>query len=85
MDVYPDVTALDQERLAGMQPHPHTDGRLCDPLLGSLSASHGVARRAEDEKERVALRVDLDPVVFRRCLSNQTLMFGQGLGKAGGA
>ena len=67
-DVEPDVALLVDRRLAGVQAHPHAHVRLAGPGLRRVRAlsldrgGHRVARAREREEERVALRVDLDPV-----------------------
>ena len=63
--VEPDIALVRPERLAGVQPHPHAHRAARKRALRVGGGGHGVGRAREGDEERVALRVDLDPVVLR--------------------
>jgi hypothetical protein len=69
IDAKTDVPLAAHERLARMEPHPDADRYAVGPWLRSeraLQVDRGgdrVTRSGEHDEERVALRVDLVPVV----------------------
>jgi len=73
VDAHPYVSLAADEWLAGVDPHPYTNGDTVGPGLRSERAlrRHGggdrVTRAREGDEERVALRVDLVAVeLFNR-------------------
>jgi hypothetical protein len=80
VDVEPHITLVGDDRLAGVEAHPHADRPL---LERSLPLTRGIERirgASERDKERVALRVDLDAVVPLECLAQRAAVRGEGLG-----
>jgi hypothetical protein len=63
MDVEPDVPLVGDDRLAGVDAHTHADGPRRQRLLPHPGGGQRVTCARERHEERVALRVDLDPVV----------------------
>ena len=71
------VALVAEARLAGVEPDPHAERGAVRPRVPGEAAlarrrgEHGVPRLAEGDEERVALRVDLLPVVLgERCPQN---------------
>ena len=68
-DVEPQVALLAERRLARVQAHPHADRGVLGPRVLCVRALRldgrrdRVASAGEGEEERVALGVDLGPVV----------------------
>ena len=67
-DVQTEIPLLGDVRLARVQAHPNEDGGIVRPVVYGVRTLHrdgggdGLARPREGEEERIALRVDLDPV-----------------------
>ena len=76
-DVEPQVTLLAKRGLARVQAHPHADRGVLGPRVLGVRALRldgrrdGVASAGEGEEERVALRVDLGPVVAGERLAHE--------------
>src|SRR5262249_28048347 len=74
VDSEADVALPVDRRLARVQAEPDPHGRLLGPVVGEHRAlgrgrgEDGGARAPEDEEERIALAVDLDPSVGREGL-----------------
>ena len=83
MDIEADVPLARQNRLAGVQPHPHSHGCRSQESLAELRRRRGVRRGAEDHEERVSLRVDLGPAVLRERLAEECPMRGEQVGIGG--
>ena len=63
VDVDADVTLLRDERFAGVEAHSDTERAVLERPLGVGRSTQRVGRAREGDKERVALRVDLDAAV----------------------
>ena len=77
--VEPHVPLIGHERLAGVQPHPHADRATRERELRIRSGRHRVGRTREPDEERVALRVDLDPLVSPPRLPQRTAVLSERL------
>ena len=88
MDVQADVVIVSDLGLAGVDADPHADVDTLGPALGRqrpLRAHRGgdrVARPREGDEERIALGVDLAPVVLGERRPQQALVLGEHLGVA---
>jgi hypothetical protein len=63
VDVEADVSLLGDTRLAGVDPHAHTDRSVAERVLGVVCGRQCIGRTREGDEERVPLGVDLDPAV----------------------
>ena len=61
--VEPHVPLVGADRLARLQAHPHAHRAWRKRLLRPGSGRNGDRRASEGDEKRVALRVDLDPLV----------------------
>ena len=75
--VEPDVALVGPERLARVQAHPHAHRAVRKRALRVGGGRHGVGRAREGDEERVALRVDLDPVVPPPGVPQRTAVLGE--------
>ena len=60
VDVEAHIALVGQDRLAGVDPHPHTDRAARERVARLNSCCDGIGSAREGEEERVALGVDLD-------------------------
>jgi hypothetical protein len=67
-----------------VDPHPYADPAVCKRLLGFPGGGNCSRRRGERDEERVALRIDLDPVVAGERITNRTAMVAERVGVAVG-
>ena len=74
VDVHADVVLLGHERLAGVDAHPDPDWARSERCLRLGRGGDGVGRPRERDEERVALGVDLDPVVSAEGLTDRAPM-----------
>src|SRR5262249_47922647 len=58
-----DIALVDQERLTRMDAHPNAHRASPERRLALTRRSYSVARAGEGDEERVALRVNLNPVM----------------------
>ena len=65
MNVETDVPLLGDDCLACVEPHPHPDRAVCKRGLPVTRSSDRVGGSRKGDKERVPLRIDLDPAVRR--------------------
>ena len=72
-----DVTLSSQDRLAGMDAHPHADRLGRQRVLGLARREQRLPRVGEGDEEGVALRVDLDPAVRRERRSQRAPVLSQ--------
>ena len=83
-----DVAVALEQRLAAVQAHAHTHLHALGPLVAGKRPlrrnrrGNRIGGGAEDDEERVALRVDLDSAVLRECGAQQPVVLRQDLAVA---
>ena len=77
-----DVALARSFGFAAVDTHPHADWASSERSLGLGRGGGGIARRAERDEERVALRVDLGAPVRTEGGPQETAMPGEQLGVA---
>jgi hypothetical protein len=80
VDVHADVALLGHERLAGVDAHPDLNRPCFERLLRLACGGDGVGRTRERDEERVALGVDLDPVVSSEGLTDHASVLSNEIG-----
>jgi hypothetical protein len=66
VDIQTHIPLLAQPRLACVQTHAHPDRTPRKRTLSVLGSRHRIGSTAERNKERITLRIHLDPVVRRK-------------------
>ena len=79
MHVESDIALVGPKRLPRVQPHPHPHRSACQADLRICRSSHCIRGAPERHEERVALRVDLDPVAPPPGLPQHTPVLGEHL------
>jgi hypothetical protein len=77
MDVDADVAVLCQQRLAGVQPHPHAQWSVVKRFTNIQSSGEGILRPTEGNEECVALSVHLDTAVACERIAKSASVLGQ--------
>ena len=80
MHVEPDVALVGPERFPRVQAHPHAHRAVRKRALRVGGGRDRVGRARKRDEERVALRVDLDPVVPPPGLPQRTAVLGEHVG-----
>src|SRR5205823_4066654 len=74
--VEPNVLRWDRKRLASVDPDPHPEPALSigQSLLRLLCSKNRVLRTREGDEERIALAINLIPVMTLKCFPKQSPM-----------
>jgi hypothetical protein len=79
VDIEPQVTVLTEPSLPGVDSYAHPDRPVSESPLRLLGSSERLRGLREGDKERITLRVDLDPTVTRERLAKLAAMVGKQL------
>ena len=82
VDVEPDVPLVGDDRLARVNAHADADRPGRQRRLALLRGGQRITRARERNEERVALRVDLDPVVRGERCTKRAAMLAERVGVA---
>src|SRR6266542_1976051 len=63
MKIEPDIALVGDERLPGVDTHAHAHPSRRERALGVTRGRHRIRGLGERDEDRIALRVDFDPVV----------------------
>ena len=74
-----DVALLGEQRLTGVDAHPHADRPSASAACASAAAAMRTARRRERDEEGIALRVDLDATMRGERFAEQAPVLGERL------
>ena len=75
--VDPDIALVGDEWLAGVQPHPHTNGTALELVTCLGRGRKRFRRRREGDEERITLGVDLDAAVTLEGVAQHAPMLGE--------
>ena len=82
VDVHPDIALVGDERLARVQAHAHPHRARRERSVPVGRSRECVRGFRERDKERVALRVDLDAAMPRERVAEHAAMLGERIGVA---